>query len=90
VLGGIGMLVTFIIILIAAFKNNIWWGLGSLFCGIPWLVFSIMNFAELKKAVPDIHWLRYSLFYRCSNGTLLRLGWHALSGMNFDPMQVTP
>ena len=49
VVGGIGMLVTFIIILIAAFKDNIWWGLGSLFCGIPWLIFSIMNFAELKK-----------------------------------------
>ena len=49
VVGGIGMLVTYIIILIAAFKDNIWWGLGSLFCGIPWLIFSIMNFAELKK-----------------------------------------
>ena len=49
VLGGIGALVTFIIILIAAFKDNIWWGLGSLFCGIPWLIFSIMNFAEVKK-----------------------------------------
>ena len=49
VVGGIGSLVTFIIILIAAFKDNIWWGLGSLFCGIPWLIFSIMNFAEVKK-----------------------------------------
>ena len=49
VVGGIGMLATFIIILIAAFKDNIWWGLGSLFCGIPWLIFSIMNFAEVKK-----------------------------------------
>jgi len=49
VAGGIGMLATFIIILIAAFKDNIWWGLGSLFCGIPWIIFSIMNFAEVKK-----------------------------------------
>ena len=49
VLVGIGGLVTFIIILIAAFKDNIWWGLGSLFCGIPWIIFSIMNFAEVKK-----------------------------------------
>ena len=49
VVGGIGMLATFIIILIAAFKDNIWWGLGSLFCGIPWIIFSIMNFAEVKK-----------------------------------------
>lgn len=47
--GWIGTMVTFIIILIAAFKDNIWWGLGSLFCGIPWLIFCIMNFAEVKK-----------------------------------------
>ena len=49
VAGGIGGLITTIILLIAAFKDNIWWGLGSLFCGIPFLIFCIMNFAEVKK-----------------------------------------
>ena len=49
VAGGIGGLITSIILLIAAFKDNIWWGLGSLFCGIPLLVFCIMNFEEVKK-----------------------------------------
>ena len=61
VLGGIGALVTWIIILIAAFKDNIWWGLGSLFCGIPWLVFSIMNFAEVKK--PFLIYIGCSILY---------------------------
>ena len=49
VVGGIGSLVTAIILLIAAFKDNIWWGLGGLFCGLPLLIFCIMNFAEVKK-----------------------------------------
>ena len=49
VAGGIGGLITSIILLIAAFKDNIWWGLGGLFCGIPLLIFCIMNFAEVKK-----------------------------------------
>ena len=61
VVGGIGSLVTFIIILIAAFKDNIWWGLGSLFCGIPWLIFSIMNFAEAKK--PFLIYIGCSILY---------------------------
>ena len=49
VAGGIGSLVASIILLIAAFKDNIWWGLGGLFCGLPLLIFCIMNFAEVKK-----------------------------------------
>jgi hypothetical protein len=49
VAGGIGGLIATIILLIAAFKDNIWWGLGGLFCGLPLLIFCIMNFAEVKK-----------------------------------------
>ena len=49
VAGGIGGLIASIILLIAAFKDNIWWGLGGLFCGLPLLIFCIMNFAEVKK-----------------------------------------
>ena len=83
--GAIGALVTFIIILIAAFKDNIWWGLGSLFCGIPFLIFSIMNFAEVKK--PFLIYIGCAILYFI--GTSMSVS-SALGGMNFDPMQVTP
>ena len=72
VVGGIGMLVTYIIILIAAFKDNIWWGLGSLFCGIPWLIFSIMNFAELKK--PFLIYIGCAILYGIGAATAVSSG----------------
>ena len=85
VLGGIGGLVTFIIILIAAFKDNIWWGLGSLFCGIPWLIFSIMNFAEVKK--PFLINIGCGILYFIGASMTVS---SAMGGMHFDPMQLTP
>ena len=76
VVGGIGALVTYIIILIAAFKDNIWWGLGSLFCGIPLLVFCIMNFEEVKK--PFLIYIGCAILYLI--GTSMTVS-SALGGM---------
>ena len=47
--GYLGAIVTSIILLIAAFKKSIGWGLASLFLGLPLLIFCIMNFNEVKK-----------------------------------------
>lgn len=49
VVGGIGALVTSIMLLIANFKENVGWGVASLFLGIPLLVFCIMHFSKVKK-----------------------------------------
>ena len=49
VIGGIGALITAIILLIAAFQEGIGWGIGSLFCGIVLLIFCFMNFSEVQK-----------------------------------------
>ena len=46
--GAIGGFVTFIMLLIANFKKNVGWGVGSLL-GVPLLVFAIMHFNEVKK-----------------------------------------
>ena len=48
VAGGIGALITGIMLLIAAFQEGIGWGLGSLFCGIVMLIFCIKNFSEVQ------------------------------------------
>ncbi|MDP6084058.1 MAG: hypothetical protein QF749_00170 [Verrucomicrobiota bacterium] len=47
-IGGLGGLITVIVLLIAAFQEGIGWGLGSLFCGIVLLVFCIKNFSEVQ------------------------------------------
>ena len=44
----LGILITGIVLLIENFKKNIGWGLASLFCGVPLLVFAIMNFKKVK------------------------------------------
>ena len=49
VIGGIGALITAIILLIAAFQEGIGWVIGSLFCGIVLLIFCFMNFSEVQK-----------------------------------------
>jgi hypothetical protein len=35
-------------IVVNAFKESLWWGLGSLFIPLVGLIFAIMNFAENK------------------------------------------
>jgi len=46
----LGILITGIVLLIENFKKNVGWGLASLFCGVPLLVFAIMNFKKVKTA----------------------------------------
>ena len=46
----LGIAITGIVLLIENFKKNIGWGLASLFCGVPLLVFGIMNFKKVKTA----------------------------------------
>ena len=48
-MGGLVMLVGGILILIAAFKENIWWGLGSLLLPIVALVFVAMHWDRSRK-----------------------------------------
>ena len=67
VVGSIGCVVTSIILLIAAFKDNIWWGLGGLFCGLPLLIFCIMNFEEVKK--PFLIYIGCIIVYAIGLGT---------------------
>ena len=45
----LGIAITGIVLLIENFKKNIGWGLASLFCGVPLLVFGIMNFKKVKR-----------------------------------------
>lgn len=49
VVGWLVMLVGGILILIAAFKENIWWGLGSLLLPIVALVFVAMHWDRSRK-----------------------------------------
>jgi len=42
-------------LLIAMFKENIWWGIGALFCCFAMLVFAVMNWSDSKK--PVLLWL---------------------------------
>jgi hypothetical protein len=50
-IGGIMALVGWIWIVVAAFKDSIGWGIGSLLCGIVALIYGAMNFATLKVPV---------------------------------------
>ena len=47
-MGAIGAFVYSIIILIENFKESVGWG-ASLLLGIPWLIFVIMRFEQVKK-----------------------------------------
>ena len=47
--GGIAALYFSILILIENFKENVIWGLASLFLGIPMLVFVIMRWDQVGK-----------------------------------------
>lgn len=38
-----------ILVLIAAFKKSVWWGLGSLFVPFVVLIFVILNWAAAKR-----------------------------------------
>ena len=49
VVGYIGAFVYYIITLIENFKESVGWGIASLLLGIPWLVFVIMRFGQVKK-----------------------------------------
>jgi len=48
----LGLAINFVgafIVLVAAFKESVWWGLGSLFVPIIWLIFVIVHWARAKK-----------------------------------------
>ena len=58
----LGIAITGIVLLIENFKKNIGWGLASLFCGVPLLVFGIINFKKVKTAfLMHIAFLCYSI-----------------------------
>jgi len=61
VAGGIGALITGIMLLIAAFQEGLGWGLGSLFCGIVMLIFCINNFSEVK--IPFLANIGFSVLF---------------------------
>lgn len=50
IVGVIIMIVGGIMLLIVAFKESIWWGLGSIFVPIVALVFLIMHWQKAKKS----------------------------------------
>jgi hypothetical protein len=54
-IGGIMVLIGWIWIVVAAFKDSIGWGIGSLLCGIVAFIYGVMNFATLK--VPVLLWI---------------------------------
>lgn len=49
--GGLLMLVGTVLVLIRAFGESVWWGLGSLFVPFVILIFAVMNFADCKKGL---------------------------------------
>ena len=49
VVGAIGAFDYSVIILIENFKESVGWGIASLLLGIPWLIFVIMRFEQVKK-----------------------------------------
>jgi len=61
IIGGIVMLVGGIMILIEAFKESIWWGLGSLLVPFVSLAFVIVHWQAAKK--PFFIWLAGLPFY---------------------------
>jgi hypothetical protein len=54
-IGGIVALIGWIWFLVVAFRQTIWWGLGSLFIPIVALIFLIMHWGDAKK--PFFVWL---------------------------------
>ena len=50
IIGAIVMIVGGIMLLIVAFKESIWWGLGSIFIPFVALIFVIMHWQKSKKA----------------------------------------
>jgi hypothetical protein len=54
-IGGLVALIGFIWFLVVAFRQTIWWGLGSLFIPIVALVFLIMHWGDAAK--PFFVWL---------------------------------
>jgi len=48
-LGGLISLIGGIWLLVVAFKQSVWWGLGSLFIGPVALVFVILHWQDSKK-----------------------------------------
>ena len=55
VAGVIFAIIGFIWILIEAFKESVWWGLGSLFINVVALIFVLMHWDRAKK--PFLIWL---------------------------------
>ena len=49
-IGGLISFVGGIMLLVVAFKNSVWWGLGSLFIPFVSLIFVILNWQDAKKS----------------------------------------
>lgn len=48
-LGAVLAVIGSIWLLIAAFRQSIWWGLGSILLPLVWLIFVILNWDEAQK-----------------------------------------
>ena len=74
--GGLLMLVGTIMLLIRAFKESVWWGLGSLFVPFVILIFAVMNLSDCKKGL--LLWAAGLVLYFVGFGALIGSG--AMSG----------